>query len=92
MFAYFIYIDYICNKIIIKIINMVAIPKNRESQCYKIIGDNKIFKIKHKTDVEAIKEAKRLNLKPNVFHKVIAYKCAICGYYHTGKSLKLLEK
>jgi hypothetical protein len=71
---------------------MISIPKENTNQCYKIINGEKTYKIKLKTDVEAINEAKRLNLKPNMIHKVIAYKCSICGYYHVGKSFKIIER
>lgn len=71
---------------------MVTIPKSNTNQCYKTVGENKVYKTKLKTDIEAISEAKRLNVKPNMIHKVVAYKCAICGSYHVGKSWKFLKK
>lgn len=71
---------------------MVTIPKENTNQCYKTIGETKVYKHKLNTDIEAINEAKRLNDKPNMIHKVIAYKCSICGSYHVGKSFKLLDK
>lgn len=71
---------------------MVTIPKENTNQCYKTINDVKVYKTKLKTDVDAINEAKRLNSKPNIIHKVIAYKCSICGNYHVGKSFKILNK
>lgn len=71
---------------------MKAIPKERTSQCYREINGKRIYKTKLNTDKEAIAEAKRLNSKPNQIHKVLAYKCAICGKYHVGKSLKTLEE
>ena len=71
---------------------MVTIPKSRTTQCYREIGGVIKYKKKHKTDKEAIEEAKLLNNKPTQIHKVVAYKCAICGSYHVGKSLKELEK
>ena len=70
---------------------MKAIPKHVTSQCYKTIGDRIVYKTKINTAVEAIAEAKRLNKKANMIHKVIAYKCAICGKYHVGKSSKELK-
>lgn len=71
---------------------MVTIPKERTTQCYKEIDGKIVYKRKLNTDKEAIAEAQRLNSKPNIIHKVIAYKCAICGKYHVGKSLKILDK
>lgn len=71
---------------------MVTIPKDNTNQCYKTINNVKVYKHKLKTDTEAITEAKRLNNKPNIIHKVIAYKCSICGSYHVGKSFKILDK
>lgn len=71
---------------------MVTIPKERTSQCYREINGNIVYKIKLNSDKEAIIEAQRLNSKQNMIHKVIAYKCAICGKYHVGKSLKILDK
>lgn len=70
---------------------MVTIPKSNTNQCYKTINGNIKYKIKLNTDIEAITEAKRINSKPQQIHKVVAYKCAICGYYHVGKSLKELN-
>jgi len=71
---------------------MVTIPKHITQQCYKTIGNDIRYKKKLISDKLAIKEAKRLNNKPNQIHKVIAYKCSICGYYHVGKSHKELKK
>lgn len=71
---------------------MITIPKERTSQCYREIGGMIVYKRKLNTDKEAIAEAQRLNSKPNMIHKVIAYKCAICGKYHVGKSFKTLDK
>jgi hypothetical protein len=70
---------------------MISIPKSRTSQCYREINGNIVYKVKLKSDKEAIAEAKRLNSKPNILHKVVAYKCAICGFYHVGKSRKELD-
>lgn len=70
---------------------MVTIPKNRTTQCYREINGNIVYKRKLNTSDEAIKEAKRLNNKPNQIHKTVAYKCAICSKYHVGKSLKIIN-
>ena len=70
---------------------MIKIPKENTNQCYKIINGEKRYKKKLKTDIDAINEAKRLNSKPNAIHKVVAYKCSLCLYYHVGRSFKLLK-
>ena len=71
---------------------MISIPAYRTSQCYRTVNGNTTYKVKHKTSEEAIEAAKKMNQKENQIHKVVAYKCAICGFYHIGKSFKELVK
>jgi hypothetical protein len=68
------------------------ISKEITSQCYKEINGNVIRKHKMKTMGLAIKEANRLNRKPNMIHEIVPYQCAICGFYHVGKSSKEINK
>lgn len=71
---------------------MKSIPKTDTNQCYKNINGEKVYKKKYNTDKEAIAIAKKLNEQDKQIKKAIAYKCAICSFYHVGRSHKLLEK
>lgn len=56
----------------------------------EIITKNKIA---YETDKEAIETARYMNIKPKTIKKVVAYKCAVCGKWHVGRSNKdLTEK
>ena len=46
----------------------------------------------YKTDKEAIKAAQLMNLKAKQIHKLVAYKCPICQFYHIGKSNRLITE
>ena len=63
-----------------------------ETLLYKV-GTEKVTKPKkkYKTDKEAIEQAKNINSKGKILHKAIAYKCPKCGFYHVGKSKKLIQ-
>jgi len=70
---------------------MITIPAYRTSQCYKEVNGVTVYKKKHKTSDEAIQAAKNMNAKENQIHKAVAYKCAICGFYHIGRSKKEIK-
>ena len=36
------------------------------------------------TELKAQQECFKLNLKPEVIHKLVSYKCQICGKWHIG--------
>lgn len=59
---------------------------------YKIVCGQKVEKVKYKTEKEALAVATYWNLQPHTIHKVIIYKCPVCGYWHTGKSHKELTE
>jgi len=67
--------------------------------CEKLLYIDPVTKVAKKqpkkkfmTLEDAIAEAKRLNLKDQQIHKVVAYKCSVCHKYHVGKGKKILEK
>lgn len=43
-------------------------------------------KIAYPTLDIAIEKARKMNMYPKTIHKVVAYRCAICGQYHVGRS------
>ncbi len=45
-----------------------------------------------KTQDEAINECKRINSKPNQFHKVVPYRCKHCHKYHVGRNGNFIKK
>ena len=47
-------------------------------------------KIAYNSDKDAIEKARLMNLYPNTIHKVVAYKCSVCGKWHVGRSNKVL--
>lgn len=44
------------------------------------------------TDKEAIERARIMNLYPKTIHKVVAYKCSVCGKWHVGRTKKELTE
>ena len=61
-------------------------------ECFKRYGVNLVPKKQFKTQDEAIEDAKRINSKPQQIHKVVPYKCRICGMYHLGKNKTFIKK
>ena len=57
---------------------------------WKVEGFNadgsKIYKPKKgfDTELKAQQECFKLNLKPETIHKLVSYKCQICGKWHIG--------
>jgi hypothetical protein len=49
-----------------------------------------IDKIKYISLEQAIEHAKKENTKEKHIHKLIAYKCNICGFYHIGRNKTVL--
>lgn len=49
---------------------------------------NPIYKPKKTFDTldEAIENAKKVNCREHVIHKVVGYKCSKCGKYHLGRN------
>jgi len=43
------------------------------------------------TQDEAIEVAKFINSQDHVIHKVVPYRCKVCGKYHLGRNGKILK-
>lgn len=69
---------------------------NDVCQTFSHIDDNGMMIMKDKkkflTDKEAIAEAKRVNALDKTIHKLVAYKCKKCQYWHIGRTHKLINK
>lgn len=65
-------------------------------ECHTIQGydenHNPIYKQKKswKTQDECIDVAKYINSQDHVIHKVVPYRCTVCGKYHLGRNGKKL--
>lgn len=35
---------------------------------------------------KAISAARKINMRPESIHKMVAYKCSICGQFHIGRT------
>jgi predicted CXXCH cytochrome family protein len=55
---------------------------------------NPVLKNKKKFDTLdlAIEQAKKINSKDHIIHKVVAYKCSKCHKYHIGRNGKKLKE
>lgn len=61
----------------------------------KILKDGILIDIPKRsygTDKEAIKMARKLNLKGNQIHKAVAYKCSVCNKWHVGRRTTILTE
>ena len=61
-------------------------------ECSKKYGDLYVPKHQYKTQDEAIADAKIINAKPFQIHKVVPYRCKVCGQYHLGKNSTLIKR
>lgn len=59
---------------------------------YKVINGQLVEKVGYDTEKEALTVARFLNSKPNVMHKMIAYKCFKCDKWHIGSNGRLLTE
>ena len=59
---------------------------------YKVINGELVEKVGYNTEEEALTVARFLNTKPNVMHKMIAYKCFKCDKWHIGSNGRLLRE
>lgn len=58
---------------------------------YKMGFNGKLVpKQAYETEMDALTTARYLNTRPNVIHKIIAYKCDKCGKWHIGRTYKEL--
>ena len=48
-------------------------------------------KIAYENDKDAIEKARIMNTRDYTIHKLVAYKCSICGKWHVGRSNKVLN-
>lgn len=46
----------------------------------------------YETEKDALKIARFLNTKENIIHKMVAYKCSVCGKWHVGGNDKELTE
>ena len=49
-------------------------------------------KIGYETEKDALMMARFLNTKPNIMHKMVAYKCIKCNKWHIGSNGRLLTE
>ena len=61
-------------------------------ECSKKFGDLYVSKHKYKTQDEAIADAKIINAKDQQIHKVVPYRCKVCGFYHLGKNKTIIKR
>lgn len=59
---------------------------------YKIINGELIPKKGYSTEKEAIQVCRYLNTQPNAIHKMVVYKCLLCGKWHIGHNSTVLDK
>jgi hypothetical protein len=71
------------------------VKSNNPCQRFKSFDNdgNPIFvdKIKYNTDKEAIEAARQMNIQEKVIHKLVAYKCPVCHYWHIGRNKTVLS-
>jgi hypothetical protein len=62
-------------------------------KCLDRNGDH-IFvdKVRFKTDKEAIEAARVMTLHENTIHRLVAYKCPVCHYWHIGRNRSVLTE
>ena len=63
----------------------------KSSNCSYYRAGKEIKKRRFLHPDDAIREVKKLNMKPNRIHIMSAYKCTTCQMFHIGKSHKLKE-
>ena len=51
-----------------------------------------VEKAKYKTELDALTEARFLNSLPTSIHKMVAYKCSKCEYWHIGGNTTILTE
>ena len=66
--------------------------RNTRSHYKKAIDGSLVPKHGYNTEMDALTTARFLNTRPNVIHKVIAYKCDKCGKWHIGRTYKELTE
>lgn len=72
--------------------NNIEEKRNARSH-FKIGLDGvKVPKRAYATEMDALTTARFLNTRPNVIHKMIAYKCTTCGKWHIGRTFKELTE
>ena len=58
---------------------------------YRVINGKFVEKIRYETEMDALTEARFLNSLPTSIHKMIAYKCSHCQYWHIGSNGRMLN-
>lgn len=66
--------------------------ENRTTRSHYKIGPNQVLipKKAFDTEMDALTTARFLNTKEDIIHKMIAYKCIVCGKWHVGGNGRLL--
>ena len=67
-------------------------PSRTTRSHYKVVNGQLIEKVGYDTEKEALTVARFLNTRPNIMHKMIAYKCFKCNKWHVGSNGRLLTE
>ena len=59
---------------------------------YKVVNGELVEKVSYDTEKEALTVARFLNTKPNIMHKMVAYKCFKCEKWHVGSNGRVLTE
>lgn len=59
---------------------------------YKVVNGELVEKVSYETEKEALTVARFLNTKPNIIHKMVAYKCFKCEKWHVGSNGRVLTE
>jgi hypothetical protein len=68
----------------------IEIIKRNNRSHYKVINNELIPKRTFINEKQACLEALRINTLEKTIHKMVAYKCIICGNFHLGSTSKIL--
>lgn len=68
--------------------------KERTTRSHYKIGPNGKLEVKKSFDSEmdALRTARFLNTRQDIIHKMVAYKCVVCGKWHVGGNGKVLTE
>ena len=64
----------------------------RTTRSHYKIGPNGKLEVKkaYDSEMDALTTARYLNTKDDIIHKMIAYKCIVCGKWHVGGNGRVL--
>lgn len=68
--------------------------ENRTTRSHYKIGPNGVLipKKAFESEMDALTTARYLNTQDDIIHKMIAYKCIVCGKWHVGGNGRVLTK